>query len=692
MAKELTQSWEAIAETARKGSWAVDGIEVGDYKALTLNGTVGTLVLSNYDCFAVVIGFDHNAEKEIVGYPHAITFALLQKDGTQLCLIDQFYSNSSSNTAAFAMNPGSSESNAGGWVKSNIRKNVLGSTDTADGRATPATITNPVANSLMAALPTEVRNVLKPIVKYTDCKTASNRVRPTVDYLPLMAEFEVFGTRNRAYEGEKNYQKQYQYYIAGNSAKKYRHSSASSTAQWLLRSPHGSWNDDFCSVGTGGTADSADANYSYGLSPVFNVCGGRMQIQVDLTTLPGYAALAEGAHSMTVVAKASGCQNSNPSAPVTFTKVSAYNITTNIANGTATGATSIGIGGTVVVTIVPNEGYNAPFANAVSVTNATFEYDTSAHTVTISNPTGEVTINAECNSFVQVFPTKIDTSSDPNWGCTKISNMSQSKVYSVKFGSIIQAYAYDAATSKWIMLNTSTNDIYLDSQTSDSIIFHYDGGAYFEGEWNISVTALEGDRAATEIELGYFTGALVAGGWACIIEGTPITLADGSMKSIEDITYDDNILVWNFYEGKFDSAKPCWITKPQVATEYNLVTFNNGAQIGFVGQGGKNGYHRIYNDEAKFFTHTGVAETSIGTHTFAEDGTFPELIEQEVIKKSVRFYNVGTEKHINLFANGILTSSRISNKYAIDNMKYVGERLISEEEERVYVAKVLERC
>ena len=180
--------------------------------------------------------------------------------------------------------------------------------------------------------------------------------------------------------------------------------------------------------------------------------------------------------------------------------------------------------------------------------------------------------------------------------------------------------------------------------------------------------------------------------YQCIIEGTLITLADYTKKPIEDITYDDDLLVWNFYEGKFDSAKPVWITKPRLVHEYNLCKFSNGVDVGFVGNGGNEGYHRIYNDETKTFTHTGVVETPIGTHTFAEDGSFPELISQKVIKTPIRYYNIGTKEHINLFSNGILTSSRISNKYAIENMKYIGDRLISEKDEQEYIKHTLELC
>lgn len=172
---------------------------------------------------------------------------------------------------------------------------------------------------------------------------------------------------------------------------------------------------------------------------------------------------------------------------------------------------------------------------------------------------------------------------------------------------------------------------------------------------------------------------------ACLIEGTQITLADGSTKTIEDITYNDELLVWNFYEGKFDKAKPTWIKVEQVAPRYNLVKFSNGTEVGFVGAGDEKGYHRIFNKEKGAFTYTGnLKETPNGTTTFAEDSTFPTLVSQEIVNKEVKFYNVITDKHYNLFANGILTSCKLSNKYRIEDMKYIGDKLISDAEEKQY--------
>lgn len=346
------------------------------------------------------------------------------------------------------------------------------------------------------------------------------------------------------------------------------------------------------------------------------------QVSIDLTTLSGWGNVANGQHSIQIVAKADNYRDSEKSTAVSFTKGSSF-------------------------TQVP---------------------------VTLTNPfSSYISFNASNAPF------------------GRISNMDKTKIYSIQltedyYKNDITYLTYNG--TQWV-----TNDslINIKNQTETSVDL-YKGLTGGSSDSLYTVIALEGTTQASVSDFTGFTGTETMPDYICLIEGTLVTLADGSTKPIEDITYDDELLVWNFYDGKFDKAKPCWVTKPQIAHEYNLCKFSNGVEIGFVGQGGDIGYHRIYNDELKSFTHTGVKETPIGTHTFAQDGSKTTLIEQHIVTKPVRFYNVGTQKHINIFTNGILTSARLSNKYAIKDMKYVGEQLISDEYEQEYIRKKLKRC
>lgn len=260
-------SWAAIHSVSGTGAsyWAV-----GDRKAVAVSGTVGTQSVSG-TYYVYIIGFNHNGATGI----DFGTFKTALSGGTDICLIDAGYGNNYTNgTKYFNMNH-SSNTNSGGWKGCDLRYDVLGSTDTNDGDATATTATNPVANTLMAALPSDLRAVMKPMTIYTDntgggSNTASN-VTASVDYLPLLAEYEIFGTRSYANSSEQNHQAQYAYYSAGNSKVKYRHSATSSAAWWWERSPIFYDSDSFCYVTPNGNANYYTARNSYGVAPAFRV-------------------------------------------------------------------------------------------------------------------------------------------------------------------------------------------------------------------------------------------------------------------------------------------------------------------------------------------------------------------------------------------------------------------------------------
>lgn len=264
--------WSVIRDVsdASEGSnyWAV-----GDRKAVTVNGTVGTQAI-NGTYYVYILGFNHNSSREGTGITFG-TFKTALSGGTDICLIDSHYNDySTGGQKWFNMNH-SSNTNSGGWKGCDLRYDVLGSTNTNNGDATSTTATSPVSGTLMAALPSALRAVMKPMNIYTDNTGGGNNtasyVTKTVDYLPLLAEFEIFGTRSYANSAEQNYQAQYQYYKNGNSKVKYRHSATSSTAYWWERSPCSNDGGYFCRVGARGNAGYYGAGYSYGLAPAFRV-------------------------------------------------------------------------------------------------------------------------------------------------------------------------------------------------------------------------------------------------------------------------------------------------------------------------------------------------------------------------------------------------------------------------------------
>lgn len=334
---------------------------------------------------------------------------------------------------------------------------------------------------------------------------------------------------------------------------------------------------------------------------------------------------------------------------------------------------------------ITNPATNGNFATAYKVydgetlvaTVTTTTVDLSAYITTAGTHT--ITVKAAGTNFVDSAASNSVTVSKAgaSYNVTVGSNDSANQGF----------YVYDGTSTAGTLLAT------IDSAETKTVVCTT-GFLYLDSKYGAprqSVT-LTGGITEVSTELFKVTGdGTITTAFFCIIEGTQITLADGSTKAIEDITYNDELLVWNFYDGKFDTAKPSWIKVPGTVNKYCLVKFSNGAEVGFVGPGehtrqcdGGRGYHRIFNKEAGAFTYVGTEETPIGTTTFADDNSFPTVVSEEVVEKEVKFYNITTEKHFNIFANGILTSCRLSNMYRIENMKYVGERLITDEQVKKY--------
>ena len=257
--------WSVIKSVSDAGQGA-NYWSIGDRKAVTLNGTVGKLSLSNVTTYAFIIGFNHNASVEGANRIHFQLAKTALSGGTDVCFCDNQYSPdsgwSSPGAGYFVMN--ASKNNSGGWKSSQMRTNICG------------TSLSSYSGTIIAVIPEALRAVLKSVTKYTDNTangggSTASYVTATTDYFFLLSEFEVFGSISYGNTNEKNKQAQYAYYSAGNSKIKYKHNGTSTAAIWLLRSPRASSSTTFVIVSADGTVGNSYANYSLGFAPGFCV-------------------------------------------------------------------------------------------------------------------------------------------------------------------------------------------------------------------------------------------------------------------------------------------------------------------------------------------------------------------------------------------------------------------------------------
>ena len=286
-------TWAQISEIAQAGTGALYW-DVGDVKMIELNGKIGNyFTATNLSIGVFILGFNHKdngvSDNNIIfgGFKSALT------NGVDVALCDSSYGSApTSGTKVFSMNHWWDEStvgsNYGGWKGCDLRYDILGATSTQSyqyGRvkssanvgydATAATLTSPKADTFLAALPSDLRSVIRLRTHYVDNKGNSSNidanVTAVVDAVSLLAEFEIFGTITQANYYEQNHQAQMAYYANGNAKKKYKHSDNSTAIYWHECSPRNLAAYHFCFVTAEGGPSANSAFFSWGLVPAFKI-------------------------------------------------------------------------------------------------------------------------------------------------------------------------------------------------------------------------------------------------------------------------------------------------------------------------------------------------------------------------------------------------------------------------------------
>ena len=217
---------------------------VGDVRTVTLSAMSATGVGESHRSQSVemqIIDFDHDTLTTSQG---GKTKALITID-LKNCLRDASVSDTggSGNTEHGYMN--SSNTNAGGW--------------TSCARRTWCN------NVYYNALPTYLKNRVKPVNKLTSAGNQSATINTDSDKCFLLSEIEIFGSVTYSKAGEGS---QYAHYATGSNRYKLPKWISSYVSDlWWERSPSGSNAAGFCRVYYNGNANYVSASNALGLSP-----------------------------------------------------------------------------------------------------------------------------------------------------------------------------------------------------------------------------------------------------------------------------------------------------------------------------------------------------------------------------------------------------------------------------------------
>jgi uncharacterized repeat protein (TIGR02543 family) len=140
---------------------------------------------------------------------------------------------------------------------------------------------------------------------------------------------------------------------------------------------------------------------------------------------------------------------------------------------------------------------------------------------------------------------------------------------------------------------------------------------------------------------------------SCVTPDTLVTLADGTQKRIDQVTYADELLVWNFYTGEYTTA-PSSIVMNHGYDNYTVTTlvFDDGTVVNTI-----NG-HGFFHQESRQFVILDEKNAAdyIG-HSFVKQdtGKTAKLVSYSVSEQYTESWSILTSEYYNCMLEGMLT-------------------------------------
>lgn len=138
----------------------------------------------------------------------------------------------------------------------------------------------------------------------------------------------------------------------------------------------------------------------------------------------------------------------------------------------------------------------------------------------------------------------------------------------------------------------------------------------------------------------------------CLVEGTMITMADGSEKPIEQIVKGDLLKVFNHEDGSYDIA-PVIFNDSDEINNYIIINleFSNNKTIKVVSEHGffdLDLMRYVYIDQYNY-------KEFIGHRYYCENNTIVKLNNAYLTTEETKVYSPVTEYHLNYFTEGVLS-------------------------------------
>ena len=149
------------------------------------------------------------------------------------------------------------------------------------------------------------------------------------------------------------------------------------------------------------------------------------------------------------------------------------------------------------------------------------------------------------------------------------------------------------------------------------------------------------------------------GGGSCITTGALITLADGTQTAVENLTGNEQLLVWDMLNGTFTSA-PILFIDSEITTTYDVITltFSDNTQLEVIDEHAffdttLNKYIFLRNDAAQYIGHWFKKQSyDINNDMIL---TNVQLVSVNISQQITTAYSPVTYGHLCYYVNGMLS-------------------------------------
>lgn len=208
--------------------------------------------------------------------------------------------------------------------------------------------------------------------------------------------------------------------------------------------------------------------------------------------------------------------------------------------------------------------------------------------------------------------------------------------------------------------------------------------AYFTNEKTITI-----HNVYPVNRINYFLAAVYEE--ACVAEGTMITLADGTLKAVEELSVGEELLVWNLWTGTFDKA-PILFIDSDARSIYKVINlrFSDETIVKVISEHGfwditLNKYVYLDKDAAQYIGHW------FNKQELDSNGNFiwskVQLVGVTICQEWTTAYSPVTYGHLCYYVNGMLSMpggiDGMFNIFEVDGetMKYDAEAMAADIEE-----------